>query len=319
MIEAIIIDDELDLHPSSSDILLHQEPTMENLMKMMATVIANTSDIQQYKATTTQRLDTVVAKTDATDKRLDQIEQAITRIESAPASSSSSNDWFEQRKLRNNVSIIGLSPIPNENLKKTVNDLCTFLRVPLGDGDIDDAYRVTNNRSNMIIVKFRNFTTKLSLLRAKTANKMHVSDIRSSAGVSADASNGQIFINSHMTPPISRMLQRARSAVKDGVIASCWITGSALMLKATKDAPPLQAKSIDELVRILDSGKTEPVKPKPVEVANGKRSRPRNANDSLSPKPAEMPPTSKQRTSSKGRPIIGPKSVMKNHRQKMKQ
>lgn len=265
MTETIEIDDEIDLHPNTTDILLFQEPTMENLMKMMATVIANTSDIQRCKTSTTERLDTVAAKADATDKRLEQIEQTIARIESAPPSSSSSNDWYEQRKLRNNVAIIGLSPIVNENLKVTVNDLCNFLQVPLVDGDIDDAYRVANNRSNMLIVKFRNFTTKLELIKARSAKKVTVNDIRPSAS----NSNAQIVINSHVTPPISRMLQRGRSAVKDGIIAACWITGGASMLKATNDAQPLQAKSFDELIRILDSGKTEPVKSNSVETAHG--------------------------------------------------
>lgn len=291
----IEIDDDLSSPP---------EPTMKDMMRMLHTVIENTSDNKVFKATTVKRLDDIESKAIDTTERLQNIETKLAAIESKSASFalSSTGIWADQRKLRNNITITGLSQSDEEDLQLLVVDVCCALNVSIKISDIDAVYRVSSRSSNMIIVKFRNFETKMRLMKAKLIKKLYVNDIPLASTGTSDAVT-QVYINSHVTPAVGQMLQRARTAVKTNLIASCWVTNNALMIKASIHALPLSLKSMDELNKLLDTGKVPSPDPKPSPAIKRKKS----VNESISPK-NERPPASKPRVNSRSR-LSGPKSV----------
>lgn len=106
-------------------------------------------------------------------------------------------------------------------------EVCSFYGIALASADIEAVYRVSNSKSDMMIAKFTKFEHKMKLMSAKGKKFITIGDIPSVTCNSGGQSK-QIFINSHVTPTIGRMLHRGRLAVKDKQIAACWVTGNCL-------------------------------------------------------------------------------------------
>lgn len=151
--------DQNDITPMEEDLLLSDEndaePTNADIFRFIKKIDVNTAETKDIIAATTVRLTAIETKADNTDKRIDALEQQLAEIKSSVSHSSStvaSNIWAEQKKLRNNVSVIGLPPSNNEDLHQVVVDLCRHFDITIGRNDIETVYRVSNKRSNMIIV-----------------------------------------------------------------------------------------------------------------------------------------------------------------------
>lgn len=149
-----------------------QPPTMSDIWKILQRVDANTADNNLFKAKTTKRLDAVETKSDGLEKRIESLEQKFTILNSEKTASNDDTTWFDQKKLRNNISVIGIPLSNGENLTKIIIDVCSFFGVSIQPADLDVVYRVKSNKSNMIIVKFTKFESKAKLMAAKSQKKL---------------------------------------------------------------------------------------------------------------------------------------------------
>lgn len=261
------------------------------------------------------RFTTIEEKADNHGDRIQKLEKQLALIESNGSTSSSTatvSEWGEQRRLRNNIHVIGLPHSDGENLTKITMDICGFLGVVINPNDILSAYRVRSTNSGMFIAKFISFDTKANLLAAKKKKKITVGNIMS-ASCSSNCASNEIYINSHVTPYVNRLLHRGRLAVNDKKLAACWVTSNCLMVKKTIDSEPIQIRTYEELCAVLGTVSEQLSEPK---SSNGKR--PRGHNDSLSPS-LEAQPKPKQRHGSRGK-IPGPKSSkQENAKQRLPQ
>lgn len=230
--------------PSNADL-------MQFLMKMNVNLASNTV----FKATATKRLNELESKTDSNAEKITQIEAQLADMKSA-ASFSLADGWSEQRKLRNNITIIGIHRSQGEILTNIVLDLFIFFGQTITSTDVENVYRVKHAKSNMIIVKLSNFDIKLKLLSAKKNKKITIGDILS-VTASADNMGKEIYINTHVTPFVGRLLYRGRTAVKNGKLAACWMSANSILVKTAADADPIAIKSMSDFDKILGTSEME--------------------------------------------------------------
>lgn len=271
------------------------------LKRIESNTTANTTATESLKTETRTRFDAIEAKTTKNDERIERLETQIAELKTKSVSSSYVNAWSEQSKLRNNISVIGLSPFAGENLQHLMT-VCAFFSIKIGSADLESVYRVRNGRSNMIIAKFTNFETKVKLISSKLKKRITVGDIPSVPSY-AESSKKDIYINSHLTPAIGRLLHRGRMAVKEKKFSACWVATKGIMVKLTETSEATMVTSMDEL-NDLAGGPLSTSSPKP--LVSAKRNR--KANDSFSPN-NNMTPKSKHHKSVNERVMIGPLSA----------
>lgn len=298
------------INSADEDKLLNPPPTMEDLLLYLKKIDAQTADNNTFKAATSKRLNLIEGKSDQHEGRLLQLEKQIDEIKSnVGASHSLANEWAEQRKLRNNIHVIGVPSLDGENLTKITVDICVFLGVEASTTDILSAYRVRNAKAGMFIVKFVSFDTKANLLAAKKKKTITVGNIKSVSSPTNVTSN-EVYINSHVTPFVNRLLHRGRLAVNEKKLAACWVTSNCLMVKKEAGSEPIQIRKYDEFNALLGTAIENLSEPK---STNGKRLR--GNNESLSPV-QDAQPKQKQRHGSRG-PIPGPKSSKQQLQQRI--
>lgn len=190
----VLMDDEEELLKSRDNSPVKQ-PSNADLMKIMLEISANTADNNKFKAAASKRLIVLEQRAEKTDKHFENLESKLEELRTGNQHAPSpANDWLDQRKLRNNISIVGFPPTKNENVVKIVVDLCGALGVVVVSGDLSSVYRVAHAKSNMLIVKFNTFETKVRVLAAKGKNRLSVSDIANIACSSVDATK-PIFVH----------------------------------------------------------------------------------------------------------------------------
>lgn len=81
----------------------------------------------------------------------------------------------------------------------------------------------------------------MAALTAKADKKVKVSDICAS-----NQSDSLIYLNNHTTPFFGRLLGAGRSAIKDGIIHSCWIGSSGCLVKVTEQGKPTTVRSLND-------------------------------------------------------------------------
>lgn len=112
------------------------QPSNADLMKIMLEINANTAVNNKFKAAATKRLNVLVLeqRAEKSDKRIEILE-SFGELNSGNAHApSSANDWLDKRKLRNNVSIVGIPPSQSEKAANVVVDLCAVFGIVISAG-----------------------------------------------------------------------------------------------------------------------------------------------------------------------------------------
>lgn len=274
------------------------QPSNADLMQFLVKMNSNLAANEIFKSTATKSLADLKSKTDTHTNQIAKLEAQMAEFKST--SMPLADGWTEQRKLRNNINIIGIQPSQGENLTNIVLDLFIFFGLTIAAADIESVYRVKYAKSNMMIVKFVKFDTKLKLISAKKSKKVTVGDIPSVAGLPANMTK-EIFINTHVTPFVGRLLYRGRMAVKNRKLAACWMSANSLLVKTNADAEPIAVKSMSDFDEILGPAEVEN---EPTFTASVKR----RINDISPSNKTDVQPRNKPRRSSNGRSSPGPLS-----------
>lgn len=159
---------------------------------------------------------------------------------------------------------------PTEDVIGVVTSICSFLGFDLAENDINDAYRIKNSRSKIIIAKFNSQEVRDAIIKAKTEKKIIAKDI-----VDTDKED-IVYINSHVLPYFNRILSYGRNLVREGKIHACWMAASGVCIRINEDGKQITVYSsnhIDDLVHNTVN------KTKPQNIRNAKRLMP----DHISP------------------------------------
>lgn len=244
------------------------------MMRSLNSMHAKHDEFRLFTATATNKFVEIDEKLNENDARVSALESKIKAMES---STMDRFDWMAQEKLKTDISIIGIPTTENENRKQIVVEICSFFGVKVNAADIESAHRMKLKRSNMMIVRFRNYDSKLQLMAAKVKKNATLGDIRSIHSGSKQTKN-IIYINHHVSPKTGRMQQLLRYAVREQLIESQWISPKGMGFRFKADAEPTIVTNIDQIKNILGEDIEEKM--------NNIRSQPikrRLTNDSPSP------------------------------------
>lgn len=157
----------------------------------------------------------------------------------------------QQNQLDNNLSILGLSRLKNEDLTEIFLKLCKQLKVNVSHRDIVRIYQ-TNGVNEPVIVKFRNYETKVMV-----KNSAHLRDVWTNDlfKLRSNERPTKIFINLHTTRFYGKLISIAREARKNGKIYSYYLCKRGLIVKRNENSKERIVLSNNELMDYIHGDK----------------------------------------------------------------
>lgn len=220
-----------------------KEPSILDLFTLMLTIKDDTEEmkasVNSYTATTNSKLDEVNHRIDNVTDHSAKNRQRIEKLEE-------SIEILKQDQLRNNICISGVpaEKVMNANTKDIVIAIAKKLGIDLSPNNFT-SYPVAKNK--FIIVNMYNITHKQSLL-----NKIRVKKSLLVEEVFGTQSNSQIYLNDHLTPYFNRLFLIARTAKKEGKLASATSNGGKIRARKCIDDAPSIIYSERQLHEIIE-------------------------------------------------------------------
>lgn len=204
------------------------QPTLADLFAIMEKcaqrddILDVKSSIQNYTMATNEKIKQVTDKVETVSAISHQHADKIVSLEATV-------ELLKQDQLKNNICISGVPPsaLDNTDTADIVIKIAHTLEVELNKSQFN-SYAIANKK--FIIAQFHNIKHKqllLSKIRAKRS--LMVEEIINAV------SNGQIYLNDHLTPHFSKLFVAARKAHKDGLLASVSSAGGKIRVRKTKD------------------------------------------------------------------------------------
>lgn len=158
----------------------------------------------------------------------------------------------QQNHLDNNLSILGLPRLHDENLKKMFMKLCKAYNVKISRDDIVDIHR-KNGVNESVIVKFRNYETKVMVKNCAHARDVWSADVFK---LPAGEKSTKIFVNLHTTRFYGKMVSIAREARKSNSLHSYYLCKRGLVVKRTELSKERIVLSAVELMDYIHGNKS---------------------------------------------------------------
>lgn len=223
------------------DELLRSEPSNAHLMIKLEEVLNHTKStsntIDNYIRTNDAKVNKIESKQVLHTNRLDALELRVNQIYERTDSIANSNELLKQNFLKQNLTIVGIPREFGNDLNQIIFNIAALLKVKLNRNDIVNAYRINNSKSGLIVVRFERMEIRNELLHIKQQTKITLGDLFE---VNDDIIGDQlIYLNPHVTPHFSKMMAKARIAVKEKNIHSYFISTQGLMIKSSPDGPAM--------------------------------------------------------------------------------
>lgn len=252
------------------------------MLKMLSNLNKNQftkKDGESLKKSVDLRFNAINTELKSHAGQLSEIDDRMAQFDKKLASATYNNELQKQQALKNNISIYGYPKEDNENIVEAALKVFAAFGVTFSQIDFASVYRTAIKRPKFsaIIVKFKDFGKKLSILNSKSNKTVKLSDINGN-----NDSNMQLYLNNHVTPFFGGLLAAGRQAIKDEIIHSCWIGATGCMVKLAEGGQPINVRSLDD----FDTLRTKAGKPAPPK--NKKRGRP-DSNTSPVGKNAKKP------------------------------
>lgn len=221
------------------------EPTLNDLytlMKQMATR-EHIDAIQQQ----------ITTYTNETNAKIATMEDKVENAMSSNANNNNRIEYLEiqmeslkQDRLKNNICISGVPTniITQDNTSDAVIAIAKKLGVDINYQNFS-SYAVANNK--FIIVNFYNYRHKQTLV-----NKIRVKRSLMVEEVFAGESNGQVYLNDHLTPYFNQLYLMARNAKKEGKLASVTSYGGKIRARKNQSDAPTLITHQTQLQNIID-------------------------------------------------------------------
>lgn len=195
-----------------------------DLFTLMQTIKDDTQEmkanVNSYTVTTNSKLEEKNHRINNVSDHSAENRQKIEKLEE-------SIEILKQDQLRNNICISG---VPADKIMNAITkDIVIAIAKKLGI-DLSPSYPVAKNK--FIICNMYNITHKQSLL-----NKIRVKKSLLVEEVFGTQSNSQIYLNDHLTPYFNRLFLIARTAKKEGKLASATSNGGKIRARKCIDAP----------------------------------------------------------------------------------
>lgn len=239
--------------PSQSDmfkLLVDIKKSVDNLNKFENTVSNKIAIHDKDLKTVNIRVSTNTNDIASIKRRLDSMDSN----HSAQLDLVHSLELQKQAQLRNNISIMGISPDKDENLIEIVLSLCENIGVSCNSNYIASVKRINQSKSHIIVTKFSSPQIKDAIMKSSARKSIKVSD------VFTDGDDGRIFINSQVTPHFSKILAYGRTLIRSESIAACYMTPVGVAIKFNIDANHILVKSIDDIDRQVNESKNKRTK-----------------------------------------------------------
>lgn len=207
------------------------------------------SDIHQLSSHTEAKFNSIDKQMAKTTSDLKSLFTRMSNIESGAPSPSINNELQKQLQLRNNISISGMPFDQKENVVDIVDWILDGLGLPeLKAGELINARRISNSKSQLIIVSFRDFELKNAVMQLKAKKRISLSDIYE---LRPNEANPHIYINNHLTPFYSNLSYHGRNAISNKLIHSCWVSSRGFLVKLDEDSKPSVIDSVQHLENFL--------------------------------------------------------------------
>lgn len=269
-----------------NDLLLSiKEDTAATRSEIAANRLEFKEDLKRLSSRTDSKIATLDGKLSKVTNDMNTLFSRVRDVErrsNSNATALSSSDDYELRKqerLRNNITIANFPILPNENYFDILNGVLRAIDCkPATVDEISDAKRVPNSKSNLIIVKFRDFERKLDIMKRKADSSIMLSNILK---LEPGDRNPRIYINTQLTPFYSRLSYLCRHAASNKRIHSGWLSSSGFLVRLQLGQEPVAIANEAELKKLLDS---------PECAAQLKRGRSPNHSQHSIDSPSNQPP-----------------------------
>lgn len=222
--------------PSMLDLfnLISACATKNDIAELTSRIAAHTEETTKKIAKTNERIDQVVATSALNVERIDLLENSI--------------EILKQDQLKNNVCISGVpfDKITNNNTADIVKSIAKLLNIDLSRSSFS-SYPVAANK--FIIVHMYNIKNKQSLLsKIREKKSLMVEEVFNDV-----SSNGQIYLNDHLTPYFNRLFLAARNAKKNGQLASVTSYGGKIRVRIHINDTPTIINTESQLHELINA------------------------------------------------------------------
>lgn len=219
------------------------QPTIADLFKLMQDIKNDTettkTDLISYAKATNSNFEMVHSRIDDIDSFTANNRERIESLEV-------SIEILKQDQLKNNICISGvpMDQIVNANTKDIVIAIAKTLGVELSSANFA-SYPIAKNK--FIIVNMYNIAHKQLLLnKIRTKKSLLVEE------VFKIQSNSQIYLNDHLTSYFNKLYLIARTAKKEGKLASASSYGGRIRARKSKEDAPSIIYTEMQIQKLVD-------------------------------------------------------------------
>lgn len=176
----------------------------------------------------------------------DSVKDLEQRLSTAEDNAAKQEQWAKQQ----NVEIVGIPEVGSESLRDLVVKVAEYAALPLQQGDIEFAHRVSAKRPvsgkpRAIIVRFRERTTKDSFLSAiRKKQGITSKDI----GVDGDLN---VYVNEHLTLNNKQLLSKCKNTAKEHNFKYVWTKNCRIYVRRNDTSPYILVSKEADLKKIV--------------------------------------------------------------------
>lgn len=218
-------------------------------------------DLHDYSQTIATKINDLDVRVTSNSSSINSISSRMKTIESSLERSNHETELAKQNILSNNLSIMGIPMIENEDLPSIALRLFAWVGCSLTKDDIYGCYRIKKGITftDIFIVKFKDFTLKHRVMKAKSSKEVKLSDVMQS---STTNQNPCVFINNHVTPFFGKLLAEGRKAVKNKKILAVWLNKNGCHVRLDSNGAERIYRSVTELNELISSNHGPSTNPK---------------------------------------------------------
>lgn len=171
------------------------------------------------------------------DRQLKAIELDVSKLNNRVS-------FLEKTTSLKSVNIFGVPTVESEtsvDLIKMLKKICTYLKVPISDKEVDDIYRVGKEKKT-IRVDFGTKLKKRDIITAVKSKELKGTDI----GINSDT---QIFFYEHLSPIIHKLHIEAKKLRKDKLVDFVWTSNGQVLVRVKEGQPAVVIKSCADLLK----------------------------------------------------------------------
>lgn len=225
---------------------------MDTLLSMKQAASDTNNKWNEYTSQNDDRILKIEEQAASTTQKLYELSSQIDTLEASQQTLFEQQEKWKQQQLQNNITIMGIPPFENEDLLGVVADIGVKFDLNIKESDVASINRVIGSKNHIIIVRFFNFNTKMAIMQKARRIDVFSSDVFSDVEPNAEHNN-QLFINHHLTPHCAKLLQYGKEEIKNGLLHSCWVSSSGLLVRCNENDTPRSFMLLENLRSFIHS------------------------------------------------------------------